>query len=750
MLFSMVSVVNAAPSELYRRDYGVSRTAGKEIAVGPYTNADANADYYSWIPSALTCEIGLDSQGDKYLSMTGKFSGVGSTMIRQSTAFTPQYSEGNYEMNQFKVKISESWTGIRFQHVYGSSLPGDRIAVTIPEELRGTDVDTPWVDVKIVYNDTGYITYVNDVPGTFKTSENSINRLQAASGQYYEFSNNNGGNVEGTALLKEVIFYDVPASDVFKFDISGSDTARIPNSNEETAAEEQYTAEAFDYMNNALTDITWSLSEDYEGVSIDNTGKLTVEKTAKSGVIGINAEVNGELRTKNVSLTKEEISSISVLGDTDIPLKNNYEVGTITRQYTAEALDFANEPVLADVEWSVENAPQGVSIDNTGLVTLADDVTEGSFDVAASASGKTGRLNVTISPAALAFQNETDLFNVHMNNVEPGEKAPNGAIMPNVYGQDSSTNIGSEGYTTPFEFVEESEGDVALKMTFPALTEQGSYKTHAAYFNQTTGAIDSDIFVVSLKFKYNADGTDALRLELFNTANEKITYHMSNSVQANLYYKHDIGKWQEVKFVFNRNTLSCGIYLNNYLHKTETVSEDFWTGGIKQLRAIHCTNSGTGVPVDNKVHELYLDDYRAYISQGPALEGVHATGTGSDSDKNILNLVTGFSNWNIGSSPSLSGEEIELHLTFANSSENDVAVCAVAGVYENGALKAVSTKGDFVIGGNDVSENNILKLTIPQTDDFTNYTIKVMSWYEDGTPFDYTFNMTNDRWNFNN
>lgn len=734
MLISMVSAVWAEPIELFKNDF--------------------NSEVNLW--TAYAKEIVQESENNNYIKVTGTFANQG-VLVQIANTGKLNCSEGNYTVFQFRTKISDNQTGIRFYRGYtvsgSTSTTEEKLTVNIDKSLRGISDDVDWVDVKIVYGDDGYITYINDVPGTYTTLATASNRFGEYSGHKFRFLASNGPDT-ATVYIDNLTVYDVPKTDVYKLALTGADTARIPNDNETEATEIQLQAEALDYINSAVSNVTWSLAEEYTGVSIDETGKLTVDNTADVGVITVNASAGGKQASKNISLIRENIASVSVSGDTDIPLKNRYETGTITRQYKAECLDFTGNITEASVLWSVENAPEGVTVDQNGLVTIADGTGMGTFDITASAENKKDTLTVTISEAALDFQKETDLINVHMNGVEVGTKAPNGAIMPNVYGLDNSAGKNIVGYVTPFEFVQKEEGDVCLKMTYPALAEQGNYSAHAAYFNQSVAKIESDIFVLSLKYKYNTEGTDTLRCELFPGSNtNKLTIRLTAASNTNLWYKHSIGEWNELKVIFNRNTLTCRVYMDNYLKETQSVSEDFWTTGIKQLRAIHCTTDQNSVPTDQKVHELYLDDYKVYVPSGITLESVNAKGMDGTTERNILNLQTGFDSWTLGSSPSLSGKELSVHLAYVNTSENAVKVNAIAGVYENGALKAVSGIEGFEIAPNCVDEDNVLNITLPtlaEDETFENYTMKVFAWYEDGTPFDYAFNMTNNRWNFVN
>lgn len=740
MLFSGITAVKAVSPMPYEFDFGA------DVELGTVSDMNKYGGFYTTMQNPT---IMADGDGEQYLSLEG------AGLLQKVTGFDMVYSEDTYALNEFNIKVSEGVESIVFRHQFDQQQHTTAYDITVPfdEALRGVDNDTDWINVKLAYNDAKCVTYINDEYVATKKNDMFKNRFNETdddkSKERYVFTTSNS---DGTICLKNIIFSEVSVNEIFAAQISGENTLRIPNENETEAATSTYAVTATDYMNDEVAvDVAWSLASEYNGVSVSEEGILTVNSDAAEGDITLIAAASGKTLSKTVSLVRESVASVAVTGDSYIPLKNRYETGTITATYSAECIDFIGETVESEVTWSVENADDGITIDQDGVVTIADSVAVGTFDVVAEADNKKGSLTVTIGEAELNFQKRTNKINGHFNAVEPGVKTPNAAIAGNVYGLDPSANQGIEGYVSSLEFVEEAEGDVCLKMTYPALSAVGNYKEHGAYLNYSSGAINSDIFVLTLKYKYNLEGADYLRCEIYGGKDEDgktvmLSYNLKSNSSANLNYKHSVGNWHEINIIFDRKTHTARIIDGNYIGELRDVSDCFWTNGITQLRAVH-----KGIPTDGNVHELYLDDYYVYIPSGVSLEGIHATAMDGTTERNILNLKTGFANWTVGSSPSLSGEEVSIKLAYLNNSEYAVNVNAIAALYKDGKLVEVSDIGEFEIGAETLSTGNIIKLTLPVLEEgetFEDYTIKTFAWYEDGTPFDYTFTMTNDRWNF--
>lgn len=446
----------------------------------------------------------------------------------------------------------------------------------------------------------------------------------------------------------------------------------------------------------------------------------------------------------------DDVKLGEITGDDEIQLNSVHEIGTITSKYDCKLTDLmGNEAVSSGIVWSVENAQEGITIDSDGVVTVAEGVKAGSFDVVVSCGESKAIKKVTLKEKILPFQEEKILISNDFNDGIVGSDSYNYKVQ--LY--DNSKNKDEEGYVSPFELVEIEPNNIAVKMTTPAITEMGEkYKVHQAQFQTDTGAINDDIFVVSMKYKYEASGTDALRLELKAKDGKQINYHLSAKEDANFNYKHSIGKWNEVKYIFNRKDKSYKVYNANVLAAQGTADEAFWTNGIDYLRVVHCTDKANLIPTDGKEHTAYIDDYKVYVPSGLTLEGLYATAVDGIKERNVLNLITGFDSYPVGTSPKLSYKELTINLTYMNNSENAVKATAVAALYEGDRLKALSPIEVFEVGANSLSSSYAVKLLLPglkEDETFENYSVKVMSWYEnDMRPFDYTFKMTNDRWNF--
>ncbi len=741
MLASLTVSVNAAPETLYYKDFGVSRTEGVTIEVGDYATDNANRDYYAYIPSAITASIGLDANNNKYLSMTGTFTGSNQTILRQTTSFNPMYTAGNYGLTEMNFKVSPEWGAIRLYHRFDGKQENDvRVSIPVDENLTGISNDTAWVNAKVVYGEEEYVVYVNgNVAASGTTSVSEADRVTDTngSGEFFEISSP-VGNKEGTVLVKDISFMQVPASDIMGINIVGEENIRIPNDNESEPVTAEYTASAVDYMNKEIQGtVNWSLADTYTGVSIDNSGVLTVDNTAQSQVIEIIAEVNGEINSYSVSLIKESISELILSGDTQIQLKNKYETGTITRQYTATAYDFTGEEVIAPVEFSLNNAPEGVTINAEGILTVSDNTEPCTFDVVAVSGNKSAELSVSVVEANnIEFSGETVLIEKTFDNVEVGEKE-HGTSVDGFLLWDNTSSKGAG-----FAVVNKAEGDNYLTMTYPA---EKLDKEHYIQCQSQSGTIDSDIFVASVMIKYNTLGNDNIRMEIYDKSlsdSTKISLDTNAKNAANLNYKYNVGEWQELKVVFDRSTHTYHAYMNNYLIKEDSVPDSFWTEGIGRVRLHH-----KGMPDDGAEHTVCIDNYKVYIPNGPAVQSIYATGDDDGTIRNILNIPTGFSSWGVGQSPSLAGEELTVHMGYTNVSENEVKVRAIAAIYDGGKLVSLSEYNDYTLSPNSLSDKE-LTITVPESEDLSNYTMKVFSLYDESTPFDNAYTMDNVNWNF--
>ena len=192
---------------------------------------------------------------------------------------------------------------------------------------------------------------------------------------------------------------------VTTIDITGPDSVAIPAEEVTTA---QYTATAKDqYSEDMTTTFTWSIAgAPVTGVSIDETGKVTVETTAQLGSFTIQATSGTVTNSKTVQVVVATSipSSIEVSGTEKIVV---IDTGATSYQYNAKVFDQYNDEMAEEtVTWSVGGTTTGVSIDpDSGQVTITgSEVIEAqTFTVTATSTTEgtvTGQLGVTFEVPA--------------------------------------------------------------------------------------------------------------------------------------------------------------------------------------------------------------------------------------------------------------------------------------------------------------------------------------------------------------
>jgi len=192
---------------------------------------------------------------------------------------------------------------------------------------------------------------------------------------------------------------------VTTIDITGPDSVAIPAEEVTTA---QYTATAKDqYGEDMTTTFTWSIvGAPVTGVSIDETGKVTVETTAQLGSFTIQATSGTVTNSKTVQVVVATSipSSIEVSGTEKIVV---IDTGATSYQYNAKVFDQYNDEMAEEtVTWSVGGTTTGVSIDpDSGQVTITgSEVIEAqTFTVTATSTTEgtvTGQLGVTFKVPA--------------------------------------------------------------------------------------------------------------------------------------------------------------------------------------------------------------------------------------------------------------------------------------------------------------------------------------------------------------
>jgi hypothetical protein len=296
------------------------------------------------------------------------FSGEASIMLRGSyeTKETVISGSGAFFIPSPGETVEEAYL---LENQNGTPLEGARWMLEDAAEINGVEIDC----------ETGTLTvYSNAVPG-------AVNILAAI-----ELEN------RILAARKTVELYEKPA-DI----ISGADTITIPLP-EETALE-QYTAEPPAGL--TFTDVSWGLLEEIEGVSVDETGLVSVaggtaaDSFTLSALIEVEGVGNPLALEKEVLLETIPIGSVEVTGAERLVIP---EGDFLEEQYAASVLDpEGNELEGEPVTWSLENvsAENGISIDEMGLITVEPGAEPGDYTVLATSVRDTeisGSMTVTL------------------------------------------------------------------------------------------------------------------------------------------------------------------------------------------------------------------------------------------------------------------------------------------------------------------------------------------------------------------
>ena len=136
-------------------------------------------------------------------------------------------------------------------------------------------------------------------------------------------------------------------------------------------------------------DITYSVSA-YEGVSMDNSGILTIMPAAREGIVTISAEygnIQKELSLKLMSVT--DADGVKITGD---------ELVKKGASLSLRAIPTANGAVIPErkTEWSIEGDNHGASIEN-GVLTVPDNSGEGNITVKAVLAVEDSQISADIS-----------------------------------------------------------------------------------------------------------------------------------------------------------------------------------------------------------------------------------------------------------------------------------------------------------------------------------------------------------------
>lgn len=146
--------------------------------------------------------------------------------------------------------------------------------------------------------------------------------------------------------------------------------------------------------------VTWGLQDNPEGVSISDSGLVTVDNTAEDGEITVVAKCGSAEGSCQLTLTKETSAVTAIEASdksVDVPTQGQ---PNSTVELTAKVFDQYGVPMNdKTVNWTMESTATGVSLSGD-TITVTKDAQQGSVTVTASCEGKTDTATVTISKDA--------------------------------------------------------------------------------------------------------------------------------------------------------------------------------------------------------------------------------------------------------------------------------------------------------------------------------------------------------------
>ena len=146
--------------------------------------------------------------------------------------------------------------------------------------------------------------------------------------------------------------------------------------------------------------VTWGLQGNPKGVSISDSGLVTVNNTAAADDITVVAKCGEASGTAVLKLTRETAQAAEVVADdqtVNVPTLAEEEK---TAELTATVYDQYGVPMSGQpVAWTLVDAPAGVSLDGSTL-TVTKDAQAGAVQIKAACGGYADTATVTIHKAA--------------------------------------------------------------------------------------------------------------------------------------------------------------------------------------------------------------------------------------------------------------------------------------------------------------------------------------------------------------
>lgn len=146
--------------------------------------------------------------------------------------------------------------------------------------------------------------------------------------------------------------------------------------------------------------VAWDLQDNPEGVSISDSGLVTVDNTAAAGEITVAAQCGEASGTAVLTLTRETAQAAEVVADdrtVEVPALTEREK---TVELTAAVYDQYGVPMSGQpVAWRLVEAPAGVSLYGSTL-TVTNEAQAGAVQIKAACGGYADTATITIRKAA--------------------------------------------------------------------------------------------------------------------------------------------------------------------------------------------------------------------------------------------------------------------------------------------------------------------------------------------------------------
>ena len=266
-------------------------------------------------------------------------------------------------------------------------------------------------------------------------------------------------------------------------------------------------------------DVTWSMAEAYEGVSIDN-GVVTVTKAAQSGKATIKAVAGEASATFEIAIDRpaSEPDKITISGASEITLPSLAEK-TTTSVYTATVIDqFDDVMPDAQVEWAVPML-DGVSIAEDGTLTIATEAGEVDFTVYAQAGdAERAELAVSVKKAAsvaTAISFAEDAATMTIPTDDNNKVDTFAAVVTDQYGDEMAAEV-TYSFATGDEFVSADKNTVTVKKGATAGTTYTLTATSGALTDTLTiTVVDIEIvwdYTVATDAVYGDSWSDIVKL----------------------------------------------------------------------------------------------------------------------------------------------------------------------------------------------------------------------------------------------